>query len=381
MHNQTLWYQDVFYGKPHFNFLVQDKELKDGKPQNLAVVSVLKPPDGYAEAFPMQALLLLPEQGYVRAVVEVPSNKKKVADAKDVLACVRALPLVPSDSRFVHSDNQKLCDALADFEQKTVMSNYKFGVLYQGPGQTTEELMYNNMTGSREYYEFLDVIGERVVLAKHKGFRGGLECQGNNSTGEFSVYSKLFLNADGGVIAEESADGMSMEVMWHVATYLPDTGEVQQLQRKRHLGNDLVIVIFSDAMEPFDPATFASQFNHVWIVVSPHKGAGGGYVVSVVCKTGVKPFRPFIPDPAVIPKEQFRDWFLLKCVNAERAAYFAKDFKGKEVRTRVKMMESWEMSFMEQQAEKASWGSSIVSQLSESSSNLFSSLFSSGKTE
>jgi len=335
---------------------------------------VLKPPDGYVEPFPVQALVLLPDQGYVRCIVEMPPNKKKVADHKDALAAVRALPLVPTDGRFVHSDNQKLCDALADFEQKTVMSNYKIGVLYQAPGQSTEEQMYNNMTGSKEYFEFLDLIGEKVVLAKHKGFRGGLECQGNNSTGEFSVYSKLFLNAEGAVIHEETQEGVSIEIMWHVATYLPDTGEVQQLQRKRHLGNDLVIVVFSEANEPFDPTTFASQFNHVWIVVSPNKG--GGYVVSVVSKTGVKPFRPFVPDPAVVSKEQFRDWFLLKCVNAERAAYFAKDFKGKEVRTRVKMMESWEASFMEQQAEKASWGSNLVSQLTESSSNLFSSLFS-----
>ncbi len=379
VHNQTMWYQDFFYGKPHFNFLVQDKELKDGKAQNVAVVSVLRPPDGYTDPFPVQALVLVPEQGYVRVVVDVAPNKKKVADVKDVLAGVRTLTMVPSDSRIIHSDNQKVCDALADFEQKTVLSNYKFGVLYQGSGQTTEEQMYNNMTGSRDYYEFLDLIGEKVTLAKHKGFRGGLECQGNNSTGEFSVYSKLFCNADGAVINEETEDGLSMEIMWHVATYLPDTGEMQQLQRKRHLGNDLVIIIFSESSEPFDPASFASQFNHVWIVVSVHKS--GGYVVSVVTKTGVKPFRPFIPDPALVSKEAFRDWFLLKCVNAERAAYFAKDFKGKEVRTRVKMMESWEASFLEQQqAEKSSWGSSLVSQLSESSSSLFSSLFS-GKSE
>jgi hypothetical protein len=139
------------------------------------------------------------------------------------------------------------------------------------------------------------------------------------------VYTKMFFSADGSVVQEETNDGVSLEIMWHVGTYLPDTGEVQQLQRKRHLGNDLVIVVFSESDVPFDPTTFASQFNHVWIVVSKQKT---GYSLSVVTKTGVKPIRPFVSD--VIPAASFRDFFLLKCVNAERAAMFAKDFKGKE---------------------------------------------------
>ncbi len=110
-----------------------------------------------------------------------------------------------------------------------------------------------------------------------------------------------------------------MEIMWHVATYLPfDPENVQQLHRKRHLGNDLVIVVFSESLEAFDAATFASQFNHVWIIVSPvrvrRNGIAEAYNVTVCTKTGVKAFRPFVPDPPVIAHgPAFRDWFLLKC--------------------------------------------------------------------
>ncbi len=148
------------------------------------------------------------------------------------------------------------------------------------------------------------------------------------------MYTKLFFNAEGSVISDEVEEGVSLEIMWHVGTYLPDTGEVQQLQRKRHLGNDLVIVIFSESDVPFDPTSFASQFNHVWLVVKKERN---GYSVSVVTKTGVKPIRPFIND--VIPASSFRDFFLLKCVNAERAAMFAKDFKGKETSKKKKKKE------------------------------------------
>merc|ERR1712137_1034578 len=142
--------------------------------------------------------------------------------------------MIPDGSWLIQADNPKLSDALADFEQKTVTCNYKFGLLYQALGQTTEEEMYNNHDGSRDYFAFLKLIGETVTLAKHKGFRGGLECQGNNSTGEFSVYSKLILNNDGTVAREEQQETQTLEIMWHVAHYLPDSqkedNDKQQLQ-------------------------------------------------------------------------------------------------------------------------------------------------------
>merc|ERR1711991_1185703 len=165
---------------------------------NLAVVAVRNAPESITEAYPLQALVLHHELGYVRAVVEVmppvKSSGSRIGGRRggiDIAAAVKTLPMIPNDARLVTVDNPKLADALADFESKTLVSHYKFGILYQGPGQTTEEEMYNNADGSAEYHAFLSLIGETVTLAKHQGFRGGLECQGNNSTGEFSVYSKL----------------------------------------------------------------------------------------------------------------------------------------------------------------------------------------------
>jgi RAP1 GTPase activating protein 1 len=37
--------------------------------------------------------------------------------------------------------------------------------------------------------------------------------------------------------------------MFHVATYIPFTPEDrQQVERKRHLGNDIVVIVFRDGM-------------------------------------------------------------------------------------------------------------------------------------
>jgi len=50
--------------------------------------------------------------------------------------------------------------------------------------------------------------------------------------------------------------------MFHVSTYLPyDTTNRQQLERKRHLGNDIVVVIFYEGRTPFHANTIKSEFN------------------------------------------------------------------------------------------------------------------------
>ena len=42
---------------------------------------------------------------------------------------------------------------------------------------------------------------------------------------------------------------------------------VLQLQRKRHIGNDIVAIIFQDENTPFIPDMIASNFLHAYIVV------------------------------------------------------------------------------------------------------------------
>ncbi len=55
--------------------------------------------------------------------------------------------------------------------------------------------------------------------------------------------------------------------MLHVSTLLPyRAGDAQQIDRKRHLGNDVVLVVFKDAHSPspaerIAPAAFQSHFN------------------------------------------------------------------------------------------------------------------------
>lgn len=50
--------------------------------------------------------------------------------------------------------------------------------------------------------------------------------------------------------------------MFHVSTMLPfQEMDSQRVERKRHLGNDVVLIIFQDGKSPFDPRIIRSHFN------------------------------------------------------------------------------------------------------------------------
>lgn len=132
-----------------------------------------------------------------------------------------------------------------------LVSTFKFGVLYQQFRQTTEEELFCNKVTTPAFNDFLNLLGQRIQLKDHKGYRGGLDIQ-NGHTGDTAVYEVF----------------KDREIMFHVSTLLPYTdNDPQQLQRKRHIGNDIVAIVFQEENTPFCPDMIASHFLHAFIVV------------------------------------------------------------------------------------------------------------------
>ncbi|XP_032591718.1 rap1 GTPase-activating protein 1 isoform X2 [Drosophila grimshawi] len=213
------------------------------------------------------------------------------------------------------------------YDEHVLVSHFKFGVLYQRYGQTTEEELFGNQQTSPAFEEFLDVLGQRIRLKEHKGYRGGLDIQ-NGHTGDTAVYE---------VFKER-------EVMFHVSTLLPHTeGDPQQLQRKRHIGNDIVAIVFQETNTPFSPDMIASHFLHAFIVVQPVEPntPHTRYKVSVAARDDVPFFGPTLPSPAVFRKgQEFKEFLLTKLINAENACYKAEKFAKLELRTRTSLLQN-----------------------------------------
>ncbi|XP_061189906.1 rap1 GTPase-activating protein 1-like isoform X3 [Saccostrea echinata] len=215
---------------------------------------------------------------------------------------------------------------IVQFDEHNLTNLYKFGIICQKFRQTKEEQLFSNRDHSNSMEEFLTLIGDRVPLKAFQGYRGGLDTV-HGQTGEDSVYTNY----------------QGREIMFHVSTLLPYTdGDPQQLQRKRHIGNDIVAIVFQEENTPFVPNMIASHFLHAFIVVQPFTGEDGitRYKVAVAARSDVPRFGPPLPNPAIFEKgPEFRDFILTKLINAETACYKAEQFAKLEERTRTALLE------------------------------------------
>uniref|UniRef100_A0A4W5QMC4 Si:ch1073-90m23.1 n=1 Tax=Hucho hucho TaxID=62062 RepID=A0A4W5QMC4_9TELE len=211
----------------------------------------------------------------------------------------------------------KAPDLITAFDEHRVSPNFKFGVLYQREGQLTEEDILCNNEESEEFQEFLSILGDTVTLQGFTGFRGGLDvCHGQ--TGNYAVFTSFH----------------GREIMFHVSTKLPFTeGDTQQ--RKRHIGNDIVAVVYQEGHTPFLSDVIGSHFLHCFLVVRRvRKG------VSVTAREDVPPFGPSLPDPPIFTESSLlREFLLTKLINAEISCYKAERFSRLELRTRSSLLE------------------------------------------
>eukprot|EP01127_Copromyxa_protea_P023901 TRINITY_DN9182_c0_g1_i1.p1 TRINITY_DN9182_c0_g1~~TRINITY_DN9182_c0_g1_i1.p1 ORF type:complete len:639 (-),score=147.23 TRINITY_DN9182_c0_g1_i1:63-1781(-) len=281
------------------------------------------------------------------------------------------------DLKILKGDNVKA--TLQKLEEQEEPQQFKFGVFYAKEGQTNEDEMFQNHgEQSASYSDFLSILGTTINLQGFDGYDGGLDTSKGNRTGKQSVFTAY----------------KGFEIMYHVATMLPFTeDDEQQLDKKRHLGNDVTMIVFLDRESPnstlqYSPATIKTHFNHVLCVVSPAPAAGPAsltlksprmrhedmgdvdlsrsvssefltpqpvtpapvqstsssqnYFVQFSKKESVPDFGPELPSPPlVVSREYLRDVLLCKLINGEIASYEAPSFKEKLRKTRTVLLNSF----------------------------------------
>jgi len=216
-------------------------------------------------------------------------------------------------------DNLAMKNEIMNWEERNMITKFKFGIVYCKSGQVKEEEMFNNKEGSEQFETFLDCFADKINTLGWNKFAGGLNMKAELD----GVYSRY-------------ACFQGFEIMFHVSTYLKySLNDQQQLERKRHIGNDVVVIVFMEGDQPLDPSFIRTQFNHVYIVVKavPNNNGKTGYKIGVAAKHGVVPFGPYVQD-RVYNAEEMRVFLLTKLVNAERAALHASAFRDRIMRAR-----------------------------------------------
>uniref|UniRef100_A0A8C8IZ12 Signal-induced proliferation-associated 1-like protein 2 n=1 Tax=Oncorhynchus tshawytscha TaxID=74940 RepID=A0A8C8IZ12_ONCTS len=332
----AYYYHKYFYNKDHQNYF--------GTDENLGPVAVSirreKLDEGKEGAqYNYRVTFRTSELTTLRgAILEdaVPSTAKhgmaRGLPLKEVLEYV--VPELNIQCLRLATSSPKVPEQLLKLDQQGLSFQHKVGIMYCQAGQSTEEEMYNNESASPALEEFLELLGQRVRLKGFTKYRAQLDNK-TDSTGTHSLYTTY----------------KDYELMFHVSTLLPYTpNNRQQLLRKRHIGNDIVTVIFQEpGALPFTPQNIRSHFQHVFIIVKVHNPCTENvcYSVAVTRSKDVPAFGPPIPQGVFFPKSaMFRDFLLAKMMNGENAVHKSDKFRAMAMRTRQEYLKDLAENFV-----------------------------------
>lgn len=309
-------YGKCFYGIRHWTFCAREDDV--------GVVLFILKPESNPKTRGSFRIMVRSSYYLVFGLLTLSNQHGSKPSREEVVQFLSQQVKVKSSVKAIWSPSAKA--DLLKMDSAFVKHAYKFGVVYMKENQQTEEELFGNETHSKAFDDFLDLLGERVRLQGFNKYRAGLDSN-NDLTGTHSVYTKFH----------------DKEVMFHVSTLLPfEEFDVQKLQRKRHIGNDIACIVFMEATNTkFVPDCIKSNFLHSFIIVqvdvekNPHL-----YTVSVVSKADVLFFDPPLHEKHVFEKnEEFRDWILEKLIQAEQACHRVPSFARLHARTRELIME------------------------------------------
>ncbi|KAK1835387.1 tuberous sclerosis 2 protein [Podospora conica] len=144
--------------------------------------------------------------------------------------------------------------AIKMFDRNSTVDGHKIGVIYIGEGQTDEAEILANTIGSPDYLELLRGLGSLVKLKGAPFNTQGLD-RSADLDGKYTYCWR---------------DRVT-EIVFHVTTMMPTNLENDPRcnNKKSHIGNDYVNIVFNDSGRPFRFDTFPSQFNYVYIIITP----------------------------------------------------------------------------------------------------------------
>ncbi|XP_078200438.1 tuberin isoform X7 [Callithrix jacchus] len=157
--------------------------------------------------------------------------------------------LLPNESQSFERSVQ-LLDQIPSYD------THKIAVLYVGEGQSNSELaILSNEHGSYRYTEFLTGLGRLIELKDcqpDKVYLGGLDVCGEDGQFTYCWHDDI------------------MQAIFHIATLMPTKDvDKHRCDKKRHLGNDFVSIVYNDSGEDFKLGTIKGQFNFVHVIITP----------------------------------------------------------------------------------------------------------------
>lgn len=258
----------------------------------------------------------------------LPFNALQVAKqdpgaAQEVVQFFRAYRMFASNMGFLSDENRptfarldanpRLYRELRQLDKLSERETIKIGVIFVRNQQESQRAILRNSDADPKdapsglYEDFVSGLGWSVNLATHPGFLGGLDTQG--STGKTAPYWA----------------NNSMEVVFHVITRMPTKeNDEQQIHKKRHVGNDIVHVVWSEHDRDYRPCTIISNFNFVHIVIYPLPNDLFRIQIFTKEEAGLPMIGPLV-DAMIVDRKALAPLVRQTAINANRAVRYNQD--------------------------------------------------------
>ncbi|XP_040001433.1 tuberin isoform X2 [Xiphias gladius] len=146
--------------------------------------------------------------------------------------------------------------AVKVLDQMPPYDTHKIGVVFVGSGQVNNEVsILSNEYGSNRYAAFLTGLGKLIHLKDcdpDQIFLGGLDQYGDDGEFTYCWHDDI------------------MQAIFHIATLMPNReSDKGCCNKKRHIGNDFVMVVYNDSGEDYKLGTIKGQFNFVEVIIKP----------------------------------------------------------------------------------------------------------------
>ncbi|KAF3844058.1 hypothetical protein F7725_016106 [Dissostichus mawsoni] len=168
----------------------------------------------------------------------------------------RSLDSARANKPLLLPKTQVIDRAVKVLDQMPPYDTHKIGVVFVGAGQVNNEVaILSNEYGSNRYAAFLTGLGKLIHLKDcdpDQIFLGGLDQYGDDGEFTYCWHDDI------------------MQAIFHIATLMPNKeSDKGCCNKKRHIGNDFVMVVYNDSGEEYKLGTIKGQFNFVEVIIKP----------------------------------------------------------------------------------------------------------------
>ena len=168
-------------------------------------------------------------------------------------ASISPVPFLPLEPVPLPDNDAAVEKALSLFDHMDTVDGYCIGVVYVRDGKSKEREILSETTHSCHFRRFMEGMGTKVAL------RGAT----------FNTHGLDKVSDQDGSHTYAWRDRL-VEMVYAVPSMMPNyEHDLQCTNKKRHVGNSFVTIIWNESGLPYEFNTIASQFNSVIIVIVP----------------------------------------------------------------------------------------------------------------